>query len=225
MALIKGKNCVLFIYESGQWMPFACSTSISLNVETDFLETSGLNSGKNKEYMPVSNGFTCEASGLVKLSPSSQLSLAELRAKQLSHTKIKCTYERVDIDNNVYSDLFFGYISSTNDEASFDGLNTFSITIKGTGELIQSFIPVQQGGGKVNRLQFTLTEGITSVIKTELINKDVLEVVRDGIGNSKLITSGSPASKECKYTSASGTLEWAIEAADGEECYVLYQNL
>ena len=57
-----------------------------------------------------------------------------------------------------------------------------------------------------------------------LINRDVLEVSVDGIGMSKLISTGTPVDKEVKYDQTTGTLTFA-DSLIGKQVFVLYQDL
>lgn len=226
MAKILGKDVGVYFYIDGNWILYGCALSCSLETTTDFIETTFLTSGKFKDFEPTVNSWQGTLNGLVNLE-SNVISLADLRAKQLQHIKLLISFEREDEEGNIYSNSGYAFIASCSDSASFDGVNSFDVNLRGTGSLTEIFTPIIIGGNKVERLQFTLPANVTTVTKTELIGKDVLEVVRDGIGNSKIITTGSPASKEVYFNDATGALEWAIPSAeDGtEECYVLYQSI
>jgi hypothetical protein len=226
MAKVNGKNVGVFFFIDGNWMLFGCALSCSLETMTDFVETTFLTSGKFKDVEPTVNSWQGSLSGLVSLQDS-VVSLADLRAIQLQQTKLMVTFEREDKDGDIYSDTGYCFISSVSDESSFNGMNTFNLNVKGTGSITQSFTPIIIGGSKVTRLQYTLPAGLLTVTKTELIGKDLLEVVRDGIGNSKIITTGSPSSKEVYFNTTTGQLTWAIPFADDgtEECYNLYQSI
>lgn len=226
MAKVKGKEVGVYFFIDGNWTLFGCALSCSLETVTDFIETTFLTSGKFKDFEPTVNSWQGTLSGLVTLQDS-VVSLADLRAIQLNQTKVMITFERTDTSSNVYSDQGFCYLTSVSDDSSVQSMNAFTVNVKGTGPLIQIFVPITIGGNKVERLQFTLPADVTTVTKTELIGKDVLEIVRDGIGNSKIITTGSPASKEVFVNNTTGELSWAIPSAeDGtEECYILYQTI
>lgn len=227
MSKVLGKNVGVYTFIGGQWLLYGCAMSCNLDVQTDFIETTFLNSGKYRDFVPTVNSFSGEISGLVNLEEPNLLSLPDLRQKQLSHEKLLMRFQREDLVGNIYSDQCYFFISSSKDDASFDGINSFSISLRGTGAITQVFTPITIGGSKVTRLQFTLPANVTTVTRPELVGKDVLEVVRDGIGNSKIVITGSPTFKEVLFDVATGDLTWAIPSADDgtEECYVLYQNL
>lgn len=226
MSKVKGKEVGVYFFIDGVWTLFGCALSCSLETTTDFIETTFLTSGKFKDFEPTVNSWQGTLSGLVTLQDT-VVSLADLRAKQLAHTKLMITFERTDVNANVYSDQGYCYITSVSDDASFEGMNAFNLSVRGTGALTQIFTPLTIGGNKVERLQFTMPASITTSTQASLIGMDVIEVVRDGIGNSKIITTGSPASKEVFFNSATGALTWAIPSADDgtEECYILYQTI
>lgn len=227
MAKVLGKNVTGYVYIDGNWIPYGCALNLSLDVQTDFIETTFLTSGKYKDFEPTVNSFTGEISGLVNLEEPDLISLPDLRRKQLNHDKMLWSFEREDTDGNFYTTQFYAFISSSKDDSSNNDMNSFSISLRGTGALVEQFTPITTGGSKVQRIQFTLPAGETTVTKTALIGMEVLEVVRDGISNSKLIFTGSPASKEVYFNDATGELNWAIPFADDgtEECFVLYQSL
>lgn len=226
MSKVLGKDVLLLFFIDGQWVPYACAVSCSLETTTEFVETSFLNSGPWKSFEPTYNSFSGELSGLVSLGGSDVINLPDLRSRQLAHEKLRLRFEREDGDGNIYTDECYAYLSNIRDEGSIDGMNSFSASLRGTESITQIFTPTNTTGGKVQRDQFTLPASGTSITRTALIGMDLLEVVRDGIGNSKIITTGSPANKEVLFDSTTGTLTWFIPfAEDGtEEYYALYQT-
>ncbi len=79
------------------------------------------------------------------------------------------------------------------------------------------------GQGQIFRLEYTAVGTETGFTDTQLINKRVLAVFRDGVEYSEIITSGSPTDKQVKYTSATGAILFWIAMEPGEEIAVLYQ--
>ncbi len=105
------------------------------------------------------------------------------------------------------------------DEGPFDGMNTFSIEFVGTGPITQAYTDVTTG---IMRHEYTGIAGELFFIETDLIGKTVFEVVKDGVGSSRIITSGTPVNKEVKFVTATGRIEFAIGIEEYEEVYVLY---
>jgi hypothetical protein len=226
MSVVRGENVLVHIYDGGQWKPYACGTDCTLSVATDFIETSVTGSGRYAEFEPTKNSFTGSITGFTTLDKANHLTLSDLRAMQLAHVKFLLRYQRTDNDGNVYSDQGYFFISNSSDSGPQDALNVFTIELKGTGELVQDFVPTPiNPSGKVKRLEYSGIGGESSFTSALLIAKDVIEVVKDGMGRSELITVGTANNNQAKYTSATGTITFAIEFAAGEKAYVLYQDL
>jgi len=225
MATVNGKNVTFLIYDNGGWRMYACARSCSLTTSISTIETSTTGSGKWASFEPQKNGWTGSIDGVVNLDKPNMLTLPDLRQRQMSHTKLLIRYERVDESGNVYTDEGWAIITSATDTGSIDDVATFSIEVQGTGALTQIFTPTQFELSAVRRYEFTASGYETGFTEPLLAGKDILFVDKDGIGNSKIITSGSPASKEVLYGTADGSFTWAMEFEPGEEAVVLYQDI
>ncbi len=139
MSIVKGSDFIGFIFDSGEWKPYVCATSISLNVTTDIIETSVTGTGLWAAYKPTKNSFTGSISGLVDLNESGSLDYSDLQTLQFNQTIFQMQFQRTDQDGNVYTTYGSFFITGSSDTGSFDGVNTFSITLQGTGVLMQSF--------------------------------------------------------------------------------------
>lgn len=139
MSLVLGKNFIGFINDSGTWKPYICATSITLNVTTDSIETSASGNGIWASFLPTKNSFTGSINGNVSLNVAGNLTLSDLQAKQFNQVIFLMQFQRTDGNGNVYTTYGFFFITSSTDTGSYDGVNTFSITLQGTGPLTQSF--------------------------------------------------------------------------------------
>lgn len=226
MALVDGKNVVVLVYYESAWVPYACGRSCSFNPVTEFLETSVSGSGYWKTYLPTFNGATGSIEGLINLEKDNHLSIADLRAMQYAQTRLLIRFEREDRDGNVYTDEFYCYISSSTDTGSFDNVATFSVDFLVDGEVIQVFTPSPiLIAGRVIRYEYTAAGGETFFDASDLINVEILDVNRDGIGYSPIITTGTPIAKEAKYTGGSGRITFPSALEPDEEVFVLYQEI
>lgn len=224
MGKVLGRNVIVYVYDGGDWKPYACGRSVSLTVSTEMIETSVSGSGVWSTFAPVKHSWTATIDGIVSLEESGQITLPELREKQYDFQSMQIRYQRTSVESEVYTESGVCYITNSTDSASFDDLNLFNIELVGTGPLSQVYDPTPNLNGKMYRHEFTGGSG-TTYVNAALINKDVIEVVRDGIGYSKLKLTGSPVDKEVIYTAASGTFTWAIPLEPGEEGYITYQNM
>lgn len=223
---VLGKNVVIFIYDGGVWKLYACAKSATLNVHTDYIETSVAGQGYFATYLPTKNSFTGTLEGVTSLQETGMLSLPDLRAKQLNHTTLLMRYQRTDQAGNLYTDEGSFFITNSSDVGSFDDMNLFSIELQGTGILTPIFTPVTPyppSGNFGNRYEYTGVGGEDGFTEPLLIGKNILEVNKDGLGNSKIIFSGTPLGKEVKYISSTGQFQWAITFEPGEEAYVIWQ--
>lgn len=74
------------------------------------------------------------------------------------------------------------------------------------------------GGEKIIGSVFDTFSGTT----VSLAGKTLLGYEKDGVGFSKIITSGTPVDKQVKFTQSSGAMEIGIEMFAGEEVFGYY---
>lgn len=134
---VTGKNVIVLIKEGVDWVLYACATSVTLNVNTDVIETSVSGNGYFATFLPTKNSFTGTLEGVTSLEDGNKLSLPDLRQKQLSHELLRIIFQRDDGDGNLYTDEASFYITSSSDVGSFDDMNLFTIEMQGTGVLTQ----------------------------------------------------------------------------------------
>lgn len=230
---VRGENVVLFIYDGGVWLGYACATSMSLNLTTDFIETSVSGTGTFATFLPTKDSWGLSIEGIVALQESGMLSLADLRQRQLSHSILLMRFQRTADGGEVYTDEGSFYISNSSDSGSFDGMQTFTIEGKGSGVITQIFTPqplTPPDAIQVERYEYTGVGSEYSFVPLSglgvplLIGKRLLEANKDGIAYSPVITSGTPVSKEVKFSSVTGTVQFPTPFEPGEQAYVLYQD-
>lgn len=236
--VVRGKDGLLYIFDSGVWKLIACARSVSLNVMTAFIETSVAGAGVWATYLPTKNSFTGTADGVVNINEVGMLGLPDLRQKQISQVPLLMRFQRTDTAGNVYTDEAVFYISGSNDVSSFDNVAIFNLTFQGSGLIVLTFqpvVPVPVGGVLVKRYEYvsigTAEQGVTldgSImtlpnLPADLRNKYILEVNIDGISQGPIITGGTPVGTEVKYISATGQFSWPIPFEVNEEMFILYQ--
>lgn len=224
---VQGKNFVLFFFEGGVWIPYACSTSITFNIDTEFIETSVSGTGKNATFLPTKNSFTATADGIVALNETDNLTYPELQEMQLAHELLLGRFQRTANGGGVFTNECSMWISNSTDTGSYDGMDVFSINFRGTGGITQIFVaqpPIPSDAVQVKRYEFTGTEGQKTLTDDLLSGKEIIEFNKDGVSFSPIITSGTPVNKEVKYTTGTGFFQWGIASEAGEEFYILYQD-
>ena len=140
--ILKGDNIILYISVEGTWTPYVCGRVVTVNYTTDSIETSVSGSGLWATFLPTKNSFTISLEGIVDINESAVLTLADLRALQFSQTIFMVKIVRTDDLGASYTEQGSAFITSSSDTGSFDGVNTFSVEMIGTGEVTQqSLIP------------------------------------------------------------------------------------
>jgi predicted secreted protein len=226
MSLIKGENCIFYVYDDGQWKPIICARSGSFNTTAETIETSITGTGVWRTYEYTALTWTATVEGLIYLDGTNELTASDLRAMQYSRTKILLRFTRTDTAGNVYTDEGNALITGITDSGDLNSAQQFSVELKGTGPLTIVYTPTPiDPTAKVKRLEYTGTAGETFFTSASLIGRDILEVVIDGISRSKIITAGTPVDQEAKYTSGTGRIDVPIPLVAGTEVYVLYQDI
>lgn len=224
MSLVKGNNVVVYTFIGGLWKMFACARTATLSINTSMIEISTAGAGDFAAFLPQKHSFTGSIDGLINLD-NTNLRLSDFRALQLSKQSLLMRFERTSVTGLVYSSEAKFYITNSTDSASYADVATFAIELQGTGAITEIFTPLPTPilVAKMTRLEYTAIGGETSFTSSVLVGKDVLEVVTDGIGNCKLILTGTPINKEAKFDATTGTITWAIPQEPNQETYVLYQ--
>ena len=192
--IVRGKSGLLYAYDNGQWKLLVCLRSITLNVSTDFIETSTVGSNNFWTGEARQTSFVGSAECFLVLDVSSfhhtPLRLPDLRALQIGNTKLLCRFDRTDDSGNIYTDEAYFYISNTTDTGSTNEVYTWTIELKGTGSITQVFTPTPQPTtNKVQRYQdYSPVQDATSLAVSSLIGTTILKVVTTGVCLCKIIT-------------------------------------
>lgn len=226
MALIKGENAIFYVYDDGQWKPIICARSGTFNTTAETIETSISGTGVWRTYEYTALTWTASFEGLIFLDGTNELTASDIRAFQFSREKILLRYQRTDTAGNVYTDEGYGLITGVSDSGDYQSAVSFTIEFRGTGPLVIVYTPTPiDPTAKVKRLEYTGSSGETFFTSASLIGRDILDVVVDGIGRSKIIRAGTPVGQEAKYTSGTGRIDLPIGLESGTEVYVLYQDI
>lgn len=232
MSLVNGKDWVGWHFDGGIWKPYVCARAGNFNINTGTIETTVTGSGDYKTFEPTVHDFSVEIDGVISLLVSGSLSLADLQAKQLAKEKLLWRFIQTDRGGNVYIKQAYFFITNSTDTGSFDGIATFSISMIGTGGITTIFTPPSPNNGEVYRHPpmgsvDPPTTGSTAWTVTGLGNKNILDFVKDGRGQSDIILSGTPVGNEVLYETvgSDGVFTSAIPYEDTTPPYVLYQNL
>ncbi len=94
MGLVRGEDVILsaLINQEGTIVPvpFGCARSVTFDISTDFIETSGIDSGNFKTFLPSGKQYTGNIEGLVFLDK-----------QQTTETRATSTLDLTEIQNSV----------------------------------------------------------------------------------------------------------------------------
>lgn len=226
MSIVRGDNVILYTYDNSVWKLGACFKTVTLNLSTSMIETTVSGNGPWASFAPQKHSFTGSADGIVSLNMPGMLTLADFRAKQIAREMLLMRFQRTDTQGNLYTDECRFFISNSTDNSSFDNLDLFSLELQGTGAINQVFTPTASlNTNPTMRYEYTGIGGETGFTDALLIGKYLEIVHKDGLGNGKLIISGTPVGKEVKYTSATGAFEWGVQFEQGEIAVITYRDI
>jgi len=231
MSLVAGENYIVYIYDGGLWKPYVCGRSGSMSIDTEMIETTVTGSGDYKTFKPTVHSFTGSIDGIISLNVSGSLTLEDLQVLQLAKTRLLCRFTQTSVDGDTYIKECYFYIANSTDTGSFDGISTFSISLRGTGSITQIYTPPPPTTGQDMRYPeqgntAPVASGTFTITVPGLGNKYILGIYKDGIGNNDIITSGTPVDKEVLYETSGtdGVFTWAIPF-DGESWYCNYRDI
>ena len=190
---VAGKNVVVLIENK----LYACATSAMLNLVTEVIETSVSGNGKFASFLPTKNSFTGQLDGVTSLEETSMLSLADLRAKQITQTILTIKFQRT-AGANTYTSQGTFIITGSQDTGSFDGMNLFTITLQGTGPLVEN------GSGTPSNVPFDYYYGST----------DIDTVITPGFGSTFPTESEFVSSVDDVFTAHDEILATAANTGD-----------
>lgn len=210
MSLVLGSNFIFSRKVDDAWLPYACSRSLNLNITTESIETSGPGNGLFATYAPTKNSWNASADGIVSLVDAGLLTLPALQASQLAQEVFQVQFQRTDQAGNVFTNLGYVFITGSQESGTYDGVDIFSISLQGSGPLLQ--------------IQEYVYVGIaieTTFVASELINVTVVSVKR-GDTYYHVVDTPFPVGTEVRYTAGTGTFEFPTSFTPGEIAIVMY---
>jgi len=143
MGLVLGKDAILSVRvdepgDSGDYKVIGCARSVTLELQNEFIETSGISSGNYRTYMPSAITSSGTLEGLVLLGGLDDPYIFNLGNiyQNLLNQKLNLRFEMYDEAQQYYFLKYLDvYIESISETSSFDNITTFSVNFKGTGPI------------------------------------------------------------------------------------------
>jgi predicted secreted protein len=140
MGLVLGKDVILSVSVDNalNFKPIGCARSVTLELQKEFIEISGPNSGVYRGYIP--SAITCSGTmeGVVLLGSHNSPDIHNLGNiyQNLLDQKLNMRFYMQDEGADYYFEKSLDvYIESISETSSFDNITTFSINFKGTGPI------------------------------------------------------------------------------------------
>jgi len=159
---------------------------------------------------------------LIKVAPTGNLySPLDLIDYQQDHVIILAKYSVTDPQNNSRTYEVSCLIDEVTLAADAGNTATYNFTLSMTGnpEYIQT--PVDTGGDNVQAWDYTATGGEVTISDPVLVNNEVVDVRRNGIG-LEVIFVGVPNGNQVLFTDNTGELEFGFALGAGEYILVIY---
>jgi len=219
---VKPDGIVIYHKLGSNYYPIACGTSATISITTDKIELAPFTSGKWRSYEYGRTTGTISTSGLIKINAgASNYSPFDLLDYQFAHLKVLTKYVITDPQNNSKTYEVNCLIDDITFQTDAGGSATYdmNMTMISDPSFVQT--PIDTGGADVDAYSYDATGGETSISNSSLINVELLDVRRNGIGLD-IIYSGVPNGSQVKFTAGSGTLEFGMNLAATEWILAIY---
>lgn len=230
---VLGKSAIVEMKVDGLFFPVFCATVNEFQYEQAEIETTHINSGPNREFVPGMGDGSVSVTGITRVNNADSrvniFYLLQQSIRRQIHEIRMVVVDQVTPTPNAATMTFNAFIRSTgitNDKAS---LSNSSVTFRITGGITFGSVvpaPVEPVCEVQSPLYIDTTPGATSVQHAllEVAGAVILKVEREGVGHDQ--TDGTPVGREYKFTGGSGNGIIAFDPnipLGTEVVYVLYK--
>jgi len=220
--IVKADGIVIYHKLGGAFYPLACGTSATINITADKIELAPYSSGKWRSYEYGRVTGTISTSGLIKINAgASAYGPLELLDFQLSFLKVLTKYVISDTNGNSKTYEVYCLVDDFTIETEAGGTATYSMTMTMTSDPTFIQTAPDPGGIDVEAWEYNATGGETTISNASIINDEVLDVRRNGIG-LEIISVGTPTGNQVKYISSTGSFEFGMALGVDEWILVIY---
>lgn len=220
--IVKADGIVIYHKLGGAFYPLACGKSATINITADKIELAPYSSGKWRSYEYGRVTGTISTSGLIKINAgASAYGPLELLDFQLSFLKVLTKYVISDTNGNSKTYEVNCLVDDFTIETEAGGTATYSMTMTMTSDPTFIQTAPDPGGIDVEAWEYNATGGETTISNASIINDEVLDVRRNGIG-LEIISVGTPTGNQVKYISSTGSFEFGMALGVDEWILVIY---
>lgn len=219
--IVDGRDVLLKVFKNGIENAVACNTSCSLTIDTDLFETTFINSGSFRQWIPNKHTITLNGSGPVYLGEP--ITIADTIEWQLNRQLVEFNFIMTDEEGSVLRVNGMGYFTKNNVDGTVAQFATCDYTIQVNG--VVTFYSNNNGvNADDDRVlpPYEAEGGEVTIGFEELIDAKIVYIAREGVG-VKIITSGTPSGSEVLFNTGNGTLTFGTALMAEEWIHVIYQ--
>lgn len=219
---IQGKNVILSLWDGAAYAPMGCATNVTIDVDTEIIPITTNDSGVWRTFKPRINewGITCE--GVTIIQGASLYLPLDTILEQIRMAGVNIEIEFTDPDAVTQTITGEVLITNTSIDSNYGDFSNFSFTAKGNGEFTIDAVSDPVASTNVMTIEFTGDGVTTSFADADLIGRTIHLAFIDHY-EWKIITAGTPAAEEVKYTSGTGTMSFLTAPAYGVRIKFLYE--
>lgn len=209
----------------GTFYPIFCSKTAEFTVNQDEIETTSVNSGSSREYVPGMMNATLSMTGVTTLDNSnSRISVLYLMQQSIRRSTQSFIITLTDDTGADVVIDFSAIITTTGFSRDVASYSQSNVTFRVTGDINFDTIITPPAPSEVFSDYFTPTAGLAYITDASLVGVSILQVARTGSTHNE--TTGTPTGRMFKYTSGTGRIDFdtAIPFDSGEDVYVEWKT-
>jgi hypothetical protein len=225
MNTIRGKNIVCSMLVDSTYYPIFCAKTAEFNINQDEIETTSVNSGSSREYVPGMMNATLSMTGVTTLdNTNSRISVLYLMQQSIRRQVRDLIITLTDDDANDIVISFQAIIVATGFTRDVASYSQCSVNFRVTGDIGFDSIIVPPTPETVYSDYYGITAGISTLTVTDLIGVEILMVARSGSVHEEI--TGTPTGRQFAFNGTTGTLTFdaSIPFNTGEDVYVEWKE-
>lgn len=137
MEQIEGKDSLFYIKYNGIWFPISCETSSPISESTEMINTTTRDNNSWKTELPTNQSYSIQVEAVLvdDMDYPNLLSFSKIR--RLKRDRELIEWKRTLL-NGLYIDSGKAHISQLSDANPVEDIITFSMTLNGFGEPLES---------------------------------------------------------------------------------------
>jgi hypothetical protein len=226
---VQGKDVEINILKLGDYVPYACATSIDYKRTREVLETSTVDSAGESEFEYGFGGWGVTINGVTHIVPMGATGFTVFEMLDRMNTKTPVDVELVFADplGNIKTLTGRALVVDVGISAGSEGFSEDNLELQGTGVITidTTLIDPVEIETETMKIEYTASGGEETITDSDLVGKtltQILHVHRD-VNALEPIDVGTPTDKQVKFISGTGTMSFASELLEGEFILILYK--